>query len=140
MNEQVVRAGFLLAGIVNIVGILIVTHGMTSATIGNADPAVSSDFGIISIILWGLAYIATIPHAASSILLPAVFALEKLAYTINWAIWMGNHAASVEVIRNEDFLGGFFLGGYGINDGLFCVFFGFVAVVNLRKRAQQAGQ
>lgn len=138
MNDQLVRAGFLLGGIVNIAGILLVTHGMTSATIGTADPAVFSDFGIISIMLWGLAYIATIPHAAGSVLLPAVFALEKLAYTVNWALWMGENSASVAVIRNEDFLGGFFLGGYGINDGLFCVFFAFVAARNLRKRVDQA--
>lgn len=135
MSEKIIRAGFILAGLANIVGILIVTKGMTSDTLFVADPNVFSKFGILMIMLWGLAYIGTSRFATTSVLLPAAFALEKLAYSINWAVWMSGYSDKVEAIRNQDFLGGFFMGGYGINDGLFFVFFATVAILNWRRRS-----
>ncbi len=130
MNDKLIRAGFVAGGLVNIVGILIVTHGMTSNTIATADPTVFSTFGILSIMLWGLAYLATAPIAHTNVLLPAVFALEKLAYTVNWILWIRVHSAELEAISNQDFLGGFFLGGYGVNDALFGIFFAAIAFRN----------
>jgi len=134
MTDKVFRLGFIIAGLANIVGILLVTHGMTSDTLYAADPEVFSRFGILMIMLWGLAYIGTSRFATTAVLLPAAFAIEKLAYTINWVVWMSDNADSVAAIRQQYFLGGFFLGGYGINDGLFFVFFAVVAVVNWRRR------
>lgn len=132
-SNNIFRAGFILAGLANIVGILVVTHGMTSDTISTADPAVFSKFGILMIMVWGLAYLATVRFATTAILLPAVFAIEKLAYTINWIVWTNNHGDQVATLQASDWLGGFFMGGYGINDGLFCLFFTVVAIVNWRR-------
>lgn len=134
-SDKVIRGGFIIAGLANIVGILIITKGMTSNTIGLADPAVFSSFGVLMIMLWGMAYIGSSPFATRSVLLPATFALEKLAYTLNWVFWMQDNSASVASIREQDFLGGFFMGGYGINDGLFFLFFLAVTIVNLRRRS-----
>jgi len=133
MQDKIIRAGFIIAGLANIIGILIITQGMTTDTLVKADPAVFSTFGLLMIMLWGLAYISTARFATVSVLLPLVFALEKLAYTLNWATWLGEHSAQLASIREQDFLGGFFLGGYGINDGLFCLFFVIVAVINWRR-------
>ena len=135
MHDKLIRLGFHIAGLVNIIGILVITRGMTSDTLANADPAVFSQFGILIIILWGLAYIATAPFATTAVLLPVVFALEKLAYTVNWVIWMGSHSGDVTNIQEGDFLGGLFLGAYGLNDGLFFLFFAAVAFRNWRNRA-----
>lgn len=133
-TNQLIRFGFVLAGLVNIIGILTVTHGMTSTTLVTHDPAVFSQFGIIMIMVWGLAYIASARLAMTVIWLPAVFAIEKLAYTLNWVFWIGDNGGQVSAITEQDFLGGFFLGGYGINDGLFCLFFAAVAFINWRRQ------
>lgn len=122
--------GFIVAGMVNIVGILIVTRGLQSDTLALADPGVFSFFGLLMIMLWGLAYLASAPHATSSIWLPAVFGLEKLAYTLNWVQWTSAHAQTLPAIREHDLLGSMFLAGYGINDGIFMVFFATVAFLN----------
>lgn len=134
MTDKIFRLGFIVAGLANIVGILLITKGMTSSTLYEQDPDVFSKFGILMIMLWGLAYIGTSRYATTAVLLPAAFAIEKLAYTINWAVWMGDNSEKVAAIQQQDFLGGFFMGGYGINDGLFFVFFAIVAIVNLRRR------
>lgn len=133
MNEKLIRMGFYAGGMVNIVGILTITRGMTSETLAVHDPAVFSQFGILMIMVWGMAYIATAPFASSSVLIPLTFALEKLAYTVNWGMWISDHGDQVTAIRESDFLGGFFLAGYGVNDGLFCLFFAAVAYTNWQR-------
>lgn len=134
MSDSIIQKGFILAGLVNIVGILTVTQGLQSETLSTADPAVFSNFGVLCIMLWGLAYIAAKPSASFSILLPVVFALEKLLYTVNWILWTAEHRSEVEDIVQQDVLGGLFLGGYGVVDGLFCLFFAIVALRNLRRQ------
>lgn len=126
--------GFILAGLINIVGILVVTHGLQSQTLNKADPVLFSSFGLLMIILWGLAYLAAAPYATKSVALPLVFAVEKLAYTIAWLIWRANTPPqTLEAIIDSDFLGGTFMSAYGINDGFFMIFFLAVTIVNFRK-------
>lgn len=134
MKDTLIKNGFIVAGLANIVGILIITRGITTDTLADADPVLFSSFGILMIILWGLAYIGTSRFATTSVLLPATFAIEKLAYTIAWIFWMIDHGDTVPAIREQDFLGGFFMGGYGVNDGLFFLFFAAVAIINLRRK------
>lgn len=132
MTDTLIQRGFLLAGLVNLIGILLVTQGMTSTTILLADPAVFSGFGVVMIMLWGLAYIGTAGIAHRAVLLPLTFAIEKAAYTLNWVFWLDGHSAQLPAILEQDWLAGVFLGGYGINDGLFGLFFAAVAVRNWR--------
>lgn len=133
MKDTLIKNGFIFAGLANIVGILIITRGMTTDTLSDADPTLFSSFGILMIILWGLAYIGTSRFATTSVLLPATFAIEKLAYTLAWVFWTADHGDTVAAISEHDFLGGLFLGGYGINDGLWCLFFAVVAIINFRR-------
>lgn len=130
MIDRIFRFGFVLAGLVNIIGILVITRFFNSPTLREADPAVFSDFGILMIMLWGLAYIGSSRFATTAVLLPLVFAIEKLAYTANWFFWMRDYGQSVADISASDALGALFLGGYGVNDGLFGLFFLAVAVAN----------
>ena len=44
-----------------------------------------------------------------------------------------DHAGTLDSIKETDPLGALFLGGYGINDGLFALFFLVVALVNFRR-------
>ena len=46
--------GFLLAGAVNIGGILLFSKGLTNAYLKELDPQVFSTFGLVGILLWGL--------------------------------------------------------------------------------------
>lgn len=133
MSDRLFRLGFLLAGVTNIVGILVITRWMTAPTLRQADPAVFGDFGILMIMLWGLAYIGTSDYCTRAVLLPLVFAVEKLAYTLNWHFWIRDHGQQLTVIREADLLGAFFLQSYGLNDALFGLFFLLVAVVNWRR-------
>ncbi len=135
MTDRIFRLGFLLAGITNIVGILLITRWWTSDTLRTADPAAFSDFGVLMIIVWGLAYIGTSDFCTRAVFLPLVFAIEKLAYTINWAFWMRDHSAEIERIAPTDPLGAFFLQSYGLNDGAYGLFFLVVAVANARRSA-----
>lgn len=132
MKPAHIKLGFYIAGAANILGILTITQGFTSDTIATADPAVFSNFGCLMIMVWGLAYIATASLSSQAIALPLVFAIEKLVYTLNWVVWMQANGDSVAAIQQQDFLGGFFLGGYGINDALFGLFFAYVAFRNWR--------
>jgi hypothetical protein len=134
MKDTIIKNGFIVAGLANIIGILAITRGMTSDTLADADPVLFSSFGVLMIILWGLAYIGTSRVATTAVLLPATFALEKLAYTLAWIFWTIDHGETVPAIMDRDFLGGVFLGGYGINDGLFFLFFAAVAIINFRRK------
>ena len=133
MLNRIIPLGFVFAGLVNIVGILVITGGMTRDSLALADPGVFSSFGIIAIMLWGAAYIATAPLARQSVWLPLVFALEKLVYAVNWALWRPGQDALIDQIASRDDLGAFFLQSYGLNDGLFCLFFLAVAIFNWRQ-------
>lgn len=133
------QLGFILAGLINVIGILVVTHAFQSHTLSTADPVLFSSFGLLMIILWGLAYFAAAPYATMSVALPLVFAVEKLAYTIAWLIWRANTPPqTLAAIIDSDFLGGTFMSAYGINDGLFVIFFLAVAIVNFRKYRKSA--
>lgn len=132
MSNTLIQRGFLLAGLVNLAGILLVTQGMTSTTIMLADPAVFSGFGVVMIMLWGLAYIGTAGVAHRVVLLPLAFAVEKAAYTLNWFFWLNGQSQQLPMILEQDWLAGVFLGSYGINDGLFGLFFAAVAIRNWR--------
>ena len=133
MNESLIKKGFMLGGVVNIAGILLVSQGLQSATLPAADPTAFSVFGMLVIMLWGAAYIAAAPYATRSVALPLVFAVEKLLYTVHWGCWISQHADSIRPVMENDMLGGLFLGAYGVNDGLFCLFFAYVAWRNWKK-------
>ena len=49
---------FVFAGLSNILGVLIFSKLFTNQVMMNTQPDVMGYFGLISIILWGLAYIA----------------------------------------------------------------------------------
>ena len=134
MNETTISKGFMLAGGVNIGGILLVSYGLQSATLPAADPTAFSVFGMLVIMLWGAAYIAAAPYAARSVALPLVFAVEKLLYTVHWGQWVAEHGNTLGQVMESDWLGGLFLSAYGINDGLFCLFFAYVAWRNWQAR------
>lgn len=115
--------GFIAAAIVNIGGVLIFSRGLTNDYLGELYPEVFGLFGLIGIILWGLAYLSVARRHAAVPLLVLVFAIEKAVYTATWCIWLSNHNNDWSTIWHRDPLTAAFYAIYGPNDLFFCLFF-----------------
>ncbi len=124
MSNRLVRNGFILAGIMNIAGVLLFSRLFTNTAVNDADPVVMSNFGLVMIVVWGLAYLGAASIGASVRWLAAAFALEKLVYVVVWAMWHSKN--SVAALVSTDLFAGVFFSIYGLNDFVFMVFFAWV--------------
>lgn len=131
MNHKLVRYGLIAAGIMNIGGVLLFSVGLTNTAINNADPVVMSNFGLLMIIVWGLAYIGAATITSSIKWLAAVFVIEKLVYVVVWIRWMLDN--SLSSLYSTDFLAGVFYSIYGINDFVFMLFFAWLFISTKQK-------
>jgi hypothetical protein len=129
-----ITLGFQIAGCVNVFGSLLVSSGFTNQLLASLDPVVFSHFGLIAIMLWGLAYVAVSRSYQHVPYLVMVFALEKLVYAIIWMVWMSRFAGRLPGVLSDAPMTGIFFYTYGIVDFLFGVFFAWVAVTTLRQR------
>ncbi len=123
LKSKTITKGFVLAGIMNL-GVLGFSRFFTNPVIPETDPDVASNFGLLMIVMWGLAYISVAKTYANVKWLVAVFAVEKLIYGVVWLQWILNN--SVSDVFAKDTMAGVFFSIYGINDLIFCVFFTFV--------------
>jgi hypothetical protein len=129
MNTKTISIGFVLAGLMN-ASVLIFSRFFTNPTIAEFDPTVMSNFGLLMIFIWGLAYISVAKNYAKVKWLVCVFAIEKLIYACVWTNWLLNH--NLSEVYEKDTMAGLFYSIYGINDWLFFVFFSlvFIRVLN----------
>ncbi len=132
VKPALVRNGFITAGVMNIAGVLLFSRLFTNTAINEADPVVMSNFGLVMIVVWGLAYFGAATIGASVKWLAAAFALEKLIYVLVWAMWHSKN--SVSALFTTDLFAGVFLSIYGLNDLLFMVFFASVFYLQSRPR------
>ncbi len=123
MNQKLIKYGFILAALMNF-SVLIFSRGFTNVALNNADPVVMSNFGLLMVIMWGLAYIAATTANSNIKWLAAVFALEKLIYGVVWVKW--HLANDIELLFSTDVFAGIFYSIYGLSDLLFMVFFTYV--------------
>lgn len=123
MNQKLVKYGFILAALMNF-SVIIFSRGFTNVAINEADPVVMSNFGLLMIVIWGLAYLAVASVTANVKWLVATFALEKLIYGVVWLIWLSNN--SLAEIYSTDIFAGIFYSIYGVNDLLFMLFFSYI--------------
>jgi hypothetical protein len=123
ISHSTISKGFILAGLMNLT-VLIFSRGFTNETIPAFDPAVMSNFGLLMIVLWGLAYMSVAKNYQAVKWLVAVFAVEKLIYGYVWIQWMLDN--SISEVFEKDMMAGTFYAIYGINDILFALFFLFV--------------
>lgn len=105
---------------------LIATLGFTSPVAAQHYPSVFSDFGMVAIMLWGLAYIAVSGSYKAVPWLVAVFAIEKAVYGLTWLVWMNASGGLLGAIYGQSFAAGLFYTVYGANDLAFGVFFAWV--------------
>ena len=114
----------MIAGLSNILGVMICSKAFTNDVMLATQPDVMGYFGLISIILWGFAYISVCKSYNQARWLVDVFVIEKLAYVIAWLAFIASR--SLSSIYELDVLAGVFYTIYGANDFIFMLFFSFV--------------
>ena len=57
MNKRLVKNGLIAAALMNIGGVLIFSRAFSNVAVNQADPVVMSNFGLVMIAVWGLAYL-----------------------------------------------------------------------------------
>ncbi len=124
MNERWKNIGFVAAGLMNIGGVLVFSRAFTNTAINEADPVVMSNFGLLMIVVWGLAYLGAATVTSGVRWIAGAFALEKLVYVVVWFQWLS--ANSLEDLYAKDVWAGVFFSIYGANDLVFMLFFAWV--------------
>jgi len=66
-------------------GVLLFSRVFTNIAINRADPVVMSNFGLLMILVWGLAYLGAGAVTSNIRWLAGAFALEMLVYVVVWA-------------------------------------------------------
>ena len=121
MNSKLKKNGLISAGVANIAGALGCSRFFSNTTINEADPIVMSNFGLLMIVIWGLAYIGASNIQANIRWLAGAFAVEKLVYVCAWLYWQFNNDLSS--VYADDLFAGVFYSIYGLNDLAFMMFF-----------------
>ena len=130
MNRSLVRKGLIAAGLMNIGGVLLFSRAFTNSAINTADPVVMSNFGLLMIVVWGLAYLGAAAITSNIKWLAGAFALEKLVYVVVWIRWLSEN--SLAQLYSEDLFAGVFFSIYGANDFLFMLFFAAICFTQIR--------
>ena len=124
MNRNLIRKGLIAAAMMNIGGVLLFSRAFTNRAINNADSVVMSNFGLLMIAVWGLAYLGAATVGSNIKWLAGAFALEKLVYVVAWIIWLSNN--SLTQLYSQDVFAGAFYSIYGLNDFVFMLFFAWI--------------
>ena len=120
IKSEIITKGFVTAGLMNL-AVLIFSRFFTNAVIAEYDPVVMSNFGLLMIVIWGLAYISVAKNYTNVKWLVGVFAIEKFIYGFIWVKWMLNN--NVSDVFSKDVMAGIFYSIYGVNDWIFFIFF-----------------
>ena len=122
----------IAAALMNIGGVLLFSRAFTNVAINNADPVVMSNFGLLMIVVWGLAYLGAAQINSSIKWLAGAFALEKLVYVVVWVLWLAKN--SLAAVYATDVMAGIFYTIYGLNDLIFMIFFAWVFLLHRGER------
>ncbi len=123
---------FRIAGLSNIMGVLVFSAAFTNERLIALSPVVLSRFGLVSIMLWGFAYYAVARTYRTVPGLVAVFAVEKAIYVITWVAWLQAHGAELPMLLSDSPLTGVFYAIYGALDLVFAVFFALICWRSVR--------
>lgn len=123
LSKSLISKGFIISGLMN-ASVLVFSRFFTNAVIPEYDADVMSNFGLLMILVWGLAYISVAKNYDKVKWLIGVFAIEKLIYGCIWIYWIAN--TNLSEVFQKDTMAGLFYSIYGINDWFFCIFFFYV--------------
>lgn len=125
LKPKTITKGFIIAGLMNM-SVLVFSRFFTNKVINETDPDVMSNFGLIMIVVWGLAYISISKKYNKLKWLVGVFAFEKLIYGLVWTRWILTN--DIMTVFKKDIMAGMFYAIYGVNDLLFFIFFTLISV------------
>jgi len=74
LKDSTITKGFIIAGLMN-TSVLVFSRLFTNPTIPEFDPDVLSNFGLVMILIWGLAYLSVAKNYAKVKWLIGVFAV-----------------------------------------------------------------
>ena len=131
-SDRAITRGFVLAGAVNVFGMLLVSKLFTNSLLSVTDPVVFSWLGQVAIVLWGLAYWAVARQYRHVPYVVVVFFIEKMVYALTWLLFLLQNGPSLTSIASESLLTAIFFGVYGAGDFAFGLFFGWVALKALK--------
>ncbi|ENQ8701963.1 hypothetical protein ACEQ77_002096 [Vibrio harveyi] len=134
MRYDTVKLGFIVAAMMNIGGVLIFSRGFNNPVINEFDPMVMSNFGLLMIVIWGLAYLGAASITSGVKWLAGAFTIEKLVYVFVWLQWIQGN--SLGAVYEQDLFAGIFYSIYGLNDFVFMLFFAWVFLTK-RKHSEQ---
>jgi hypothetical protein len=120
LQDTTITKGFIIAGLMNST-VLVFSRFFTNSTIPEFDQDVMSNFGLLMILIWGLAYISIAKNYSKVKWLVGIFAIEKLIYGCVWINWILNN--TISNVYEKDVMAGMFYSIYGINDWVFFIFF-----------------
>ena len=123
IKNKTITTGFIISGLMNLT-VLFFSKLFTTPTIPEYDPVVMSNFGLLMIVLWGLAYMSVAGNYQKVKWLVGVFVVEKFIYGYVWIKWILNN--NISEVFDKDTMAGIFYSIYGINDWIFFGFFLFV--------------
>lgn len=105
MSDKV-KWGFIAASMMNIGGVLIFSRVFNNPVINEVDPTVMSNFGLLMIVVWGLAYLGAASITSGVKWLAGVFTIEKLVYVFVWLQWFQGN--SLGAVYEQDLFAGIF--------------------------------
>lgn len=120
IKTETISKGFIIAGLMNM-SVLAFSRLFTNPVIAEYDPVVMSNFGLLMIVVWGLAYMSVAKNYQHVKWLVAVFAIEKFIYGFIWIRWLLDN--KIAEVFAKDKMAGAFYATYGVNDWVFCIFF-----------------
>ena len=134
MSNAFIRNGFIAAGLVNILAVLLLSRAFTNGVIPETDPVVMSNCGLLMIAVWGLFFLAVATRYHYVKWVVGAFVVEKLVYAVVWFRWITTH--DVAAVYARDAFAGVFYSVYGLNDFFFFLFFAAVFYQLHRKDAK----
>jgi hypothetical protein len=132
--KSIITKGFWFAGAFNVLGVLAFSKFFTNSLLSSLDPIVFSWLGLISVMLWGLAYCSVAKSYQFVPYLLLVFFVEKMIYTMTWVKWLNKNGSTLPSLFSESPLTATFFSIYGAGDFVFGLFFLWVAIKGLQKR------
>ncbi len=126
---------FWLAGGYNIVGVLTFSQFFTNSLLSATDPAVFSWLGLVSIMLWGVAYTSVAKAYRAVPYLVLLFFVEKMLYVLTWLMWLSKNANTLPALFAESPLTAIFYSIYCAGDLVFGLFFLWVACHSLSQKS-----
>ena len=131
INNTTITKGFIIAGLMNTT-VLIFSKFFTNTVINEADPVVMSNFGLLMILIWGLAYMSIAKNYSKVTWLVGVFAIATFIYGCIWINWVLTN--TISNVFEKDLMAGAFFAIYGVNDWLFFIFFTTVFIRLLKEK------